>query len=122
MAGHIDLNLLDTVDVEQTQFGPDMKRWLSNAVDIINQQFQALDLMIETKGVDVGGAGAGPISVPVIGLTTNDYVNVRLISTSIANVTISDVSVGTNAFNITFSSYPGPSAIIVYQAISAQPQ
>lgn len=122
MAGQLDLNLLDSVDVEQTQFGPDMKRWLSNAVDIINEQFQALDLMIETKGVDVGGSMAGPISVPVIGLTANDYVNVRIISTSNPGITIVSATPGTNAFDITFSADPGASAIIVYQAISAQPQ
>ncbi len=122
MAGQLNLNLLDAVDVEQTQFGPDMKRWLSNAVDIINEQFQAFDFLIENKGVDVGGGGAGPISVPVIGLTANDYVNVRIISTSNSGITVLTVTPGLNAFDITFSADPGASAIIVYQAISAQPQ
>jgi hypothetical protein len=122
VAGQLELNLLDAVDVEQTQFGADMKRWLSNAVDIINEQFQALDLMIETKGVDIGGGGAGAISVPVIGLTANDYVNARIISTTNSGITIQSVVPGLNAFDITFSGDPGASAIIVYQAISAQPQ
>ncbi len=122
MAGQLELNLLDTVDVEQTQFGPDMKRWLTNAVDIINEQLMALDNMIQTQGVEIGGGGAGPISVPVIGLTVNDYVNARIISTSNPDITITTVTPGLNAFDITFSGDPGASAIIVYQAISAQPQ
>lgn len=122
MAGQLELNLLDTVDVEQTQFGPDMKRWLTNAVDIINEQFQAFDFLIENKGVNIGGGGAGPINVPVIGLIPDDYVNVRLISTSNSGITVSTVTVGTNSFDVTFSADPGASAIIVYQAISAQPQ
>ena len=122
MAGQLELSLLDTPDVEQTQFGPDMKRWLANAVDIINEQFQALDLMIQTAGFNAGGGGAGPINVPVIGLTSNDYVNARIISTSNPNITISTITPGLNSFDITFSGDPGASAIIVYQAISAQPQ
>lgn len=122
MAGQLDLNLLDSVDVEQTQFGPDMKRWLTNAVDIINNQFLAFDDLIENKGVNIGGGGVGPINVPVVGLTANDFVNVRIISTSNSGITVSTVTPGLNAFDITFSADPGASAIIVYQAISAQPQ
>jgi hypothetical protein len=122
VAGQLNLNLLDAIDVEQTQFGPDMKRWLTNMVDIANEQFLAFDNLIANLGVDVGGGGAGPISVPVIGLTANDFVNVRLISTSNAGVTVLTVTPGLNAFDITFSADPGGSAIIVYQAISAQPQ
>jgi len=122
VAGQLDLNLLDAPDVEQTQFGPDMKRWLANTVDIINAWLQAFADLIEAKGVDIGGGGAGPISVPVIGLTADGFVNARIISTTNSGVTISDVTPGLNAFSITFSADPGASAIIVYQAFSAPVQ
>lgn len=122
MAGQLDLNLLDTPDVEQTMFGPEMKRWLANSVDIINGWFQAFANLIQAAGVDVGGGGAGPISVPVVGLTADGYVNARLVSTSNSGVTIDDVTPGLNAFTITFSADPGASAIIVYQAFSAPVQ
>lgn len=119
MAGQLDLNLLDTPDVEQTQFGPDMKRWLANAVDIINRWFQAFADLIQAAGIDIGGGGAGPITVPVIGLTADGFVNARIISTSNPNITILTVTPGLNGFDITFSADPGASAIIVYQAFSA---
>ena len=119
MAGQLDLNLLDAPDVEQTEFGPDMKRWLANSVDIINAWLQAFADLIQAAGVDIGGGGAGPITVPVIGLTADGFVNARIISTSNAGITISTVTPGLNGFDITFSADPGASAIIVYQAFSA---
>jgi hypothetical protein len=122
VAGQLDLNLLDSPDVEQTHFGPDMKRWLTNAVDIINERFIALDNLIQVLGVEIGGGGVGPISVPVIGLTSDGFVNARIISTSNPDITILTVTPGANAFDITFSDDPGASAIIVYQAFSPQPQ
>lgn len=128
-----DLDVLDPPDVEQTQFGPDMKRWLSNIVDIINANFttienditalnNAMSFLIEAKGVDIGGSGAGPITVNVIGLTANGFVNVTLVSTTNPGITIVSVVPGLNSFAITFSSDPGASAIIVYQAYIAPPQ
>lgn len=122
MAGQLDLNLLDTPDVEQTEFGPDMKRWLANSVDIINGWLQAFANLIEVKGVNIGGSGAGPINVPVVGLTADGFVNARIISTTNSGITISDVTPGLNSFDITFSADPGASAIIVYEAFSAPNQ
>lgn len=120
----INLEVLDTPDVEQTEFGPDMKRWLANIVDIINANFSTLNQyannLITAAGVNVGGAGAGPITVNVIGLTASGFVNVNLISSS-NPVTILTVTPGLNSFDITFSADPGASAIIVYQAFISQP-
>lgn len=127
----ITLNVLDPADVEQTEFGPDMKRWLSNIVDIINSNFALINNtftnFITSLGVDIGGGGAGPITVPVVGLTPNPpitggFVNVSLISTTNPNITIASVVVELNQFKITFSADPGASAIIVYQAYIANPQ
>ncbi len=98
--------------------------WLSDIVDILNQDIDtienALANMITSAGVDVGGSGAGPISVTVTGLTANGYVIASLISSS-NPVTILSVVPTTNAFNITFSADPGASAIIKYTAYTAQP-
>lgn len=110
--------------LDQTNFGPEMDKWLANAVDIINQAFltlnQAFTNLIAVQGMDVGGSGAGPISVAVVGLTASGFVSVTLIS-STNPVTISSVIPGLNQFNITFSADPGASAIIVYQAYITQP-
>lgn len=123
-SGPISLEVLDAAILEQTQFGDDMQRWLSNIVDIINASFASIanyaSFLISSAGIDVGGAGAGPISVTVVGLIPSGFVNANLISSS-NPVTILSVTPGTNAFNITFSADPGASAIIVYQAFTAQP-
>lgn len=126
MAGPINLDVLDTPIVEQTNFSPDMQRWLSNVVDIINASFaslnQAFANVITAQGVNVGGGGAGPINVTVTGLTPSGYVNATLISTTNPNISIVSVVPGTNQFAITFSGNPGASAIIVYTAFTKQPQ
>lgn len=125
MAAPINLEVLDTPIVEQTKFDPDMNRWLSNVVDIVNAAFATLTQytsnIITSAGINVGGGGAGPINVTVTGLTPSGYVNAQLISSS-NPVTITSVVPGTNQFAITFSGNPGASAIIVYSAFTSQPQ
>lgn len=125
MTEPIRLDVLDPPDVEQTQFGPDMKRWLANIVDVINASFATLNnytsFLITAAGINVGGGGAGPLTVTVVGLTASGFVSANLIS-STNPVTISSVVPGNGSFNITFSGDPGASAIIVYQAFTAQPQ
>jgi hypothetical protein len=124
VAQQINLEVLDTPDVDQTQFGSDMKRWLSNIVDIINANFTTIanvfSSLITTQSINIGGSGAGPISVTVTGLTSSGFVTATLISSS-NPVTILSIAPTTNAFNITFSGDPGASAIIVYQAFTAAP-
>lgn len=121
----INLEVLDPPIIEQTQFGPDMDRWITNIVDIINSSFstlsQAFSNFITSEGINIGGMGVGPIMVNVTGLTSSGYVNANLIS-STNPVSISSVAPILNGFNITFSADPGASAIIVYQAFTAQPQ
>lgn len=122
--GPINLEVLDPPIIEQTNFGPDMDRWITNVVDIINASFMTLNnvfsnlLVVNTA--DIGGSGAGPIAVTVTGLTAGGYVNVNLLSSS-NPVSIMTVSVGTNQFMVTFSGDPGASAIIQYQAFTAAP-
>lgn len=120
------LDVLDPPDVAETNFGPNMQRWVSVIVDIINANFTSLsnaaEFFITSQGIDVGGGGAGPITVTVEGLTSDGFVNVNLISTTNPNITIVSVVPGLNSFAITFSADPGASAIIVYQAYTENPQ
>jgi len=122
VGAQINLEVLDTAILEQTNFGDDMKRWLSNLVDVINATNQILTNIIGTlitsAGINVGGSGAGPISVTVVGLTASGYVSVQLVSSS-NPVSILTVTPTTNAFDITFSADPGASAIIIYTAFTA---
>jgi hypothetical protein len=123
--GPINLDVLDPPDLEQTQFGPDAKRWLTNIVDIINASFitlnQAFANILSVGQVNVGGAGPGPLTVTVAGLMSGNFVSVRLIS-STNPVKIANVTPGAGSFTVTFSADPGASAIIVYQAFTVQPQ
>lgn len=121
----INFEPLDPPIIEQTQFGDDMNRWITNIVDIINANFttvsNALASLIAVGQIDVGGSGAGPITVTVAGLNSSNFVNVTLISSS-NSVSVALVTAITNGFNITFSADPGASAVIAYQAFTSQPQ
>ena len=122
MAAPINIDVIDTPDVEQTQFGADMKRWLANAVDVLNSNFTILRTALAITSADIGGSGAGPITVTVLGLNpTTGNVTVNLLSSS-NPVSITDVSIGTNQFTVTFSGDPGASAIIQYSAYTVIPQ
>lgn len=122
--GPINLDTLDPPELEQTQFGSDMKRWLSNIVDIINASFNTLNNytmdLIAVATIDIGGSGAGPLTVTVVGLTTSGYVFVNLLSSS-NPVSVVNVTPGNGSFTVTFSGDPGASAIIAYQAFATQP-
>ena len=117
----INFEPLDPPIIEQTQFGDDMNRWITNIVDIINANFttvsNALVSLIAVGQIDVGGSGAGPITVTVAGLNSSNFVNVTLISSS-NSVSVALVTAITNGFNITFSADPGASAVIAYQAFT----
>ena len=128
MAAPINVNLevLDTPIVEQTNFEPDMQRWLANIVDIINANFtttaNALANLIFIGQTDIGGGGAGPLSVTVAGLLSTNFVSATLVSSSNPNIVIIDVTPGSGSFTVTFNADPGASAIIAYQAYAIRPQ
>jgi hypothetical protein len=99
--------------------------WLSDIVDILNQDIDTLENafanLITSAAIDVGGGGAGPINVTVLGLTSAGYVTATLISSTNPNITILSVVPSLNSFAITFSADPGASAIIKYTAFTSQP-
>ena len=115
MAGLINIQPIDQPDVEQTQFGDDMKRWLANITDVLNSNFTALSQALAITSKDIGGSGAGPLTVTVPGLIPSGTVTVNLLSSS-NQVSVTSVVVGTNQFTVTFSADPGASAIIQYAA------
>lgn len=126
MGAPINLDILDTPILEQTKFGPDMQRWLPNIVDSINSNAttiqDALANLIFISQQDIGGSGAGPVVVTVTGLMASNFVSVNLVSTTNPGVTITNVTVSVGSFSVTFSSDPGASAIIAWQAFVSQPQ
>lgn len=94
-----------------------MNRWISNLTDVLNNIIlnQTAD-----RSLDIGGLGAGPIDVPVLGLTANSIVTASIVS-STNTVSIAKVTPGIDKFSITFTADPGASVIISYNAfINAQ--
>jgi hypothetical protein len=115
---------LDAPDIEETNFGENMKRWLANIVDICNSNFDLLNSYINnfitSQGVMIGGTGVS-YNIPVIGLTSTGFVSATIIS-EINPAMIVTITPGLNSFNITFDIDPGAGSIIVYQAFISEPQ
>lgn len=67
---------------------------------------------------NIGGAGAGPITVPVAGVTAASVVTAS-IATSTNTVSVSKVTPGSGGFDILFSADPGATCTISYIAFIA---
>lgn len=117
----INLETIDTPILRETNFGNNAQQWLTTLVDKLNYNFKILNLTFAMAQVDIGGGGAGPITVAVTGLLATNFVKATLISSS-NPVNIVNIVPGAGSFDITFSADPGASAIIVYQAFASQPQ
>ena len=130
----INTNVVDSPILEQTQFGDDMKNWLTNFVDIFNSEINSLEKVVQTINnlfnymIAVGTVNAAVnltpfmFTVPVLGLTPSSFLIVNLLSISNPGVTIVSVVKGINQFVITFSNATGASAIISYVAFRKNPQ
>lgn len=69
---------------------------------------------------NIGGAGAGPITVSVTGLTSSSVV-VATIASSSNTAAVAKAVAGTNSFNVTFTADPGATCTLNYVAyIAAQ--
>lgn len=67
---------------------------------------------------NIGGAGAGPISVSVTGMTASSVV-VATIATSSNTVSVAKAVAGSGSFDITFSGDPGATCTVNYVAFIA---
>lgn len=127
----VNTNVLDSPILEQTEFGPDMKNWLSNSVDILNSEIStveevvtilnnAFNNLMATGTIDAGGTGTSH-TVPLLGLTPSGFVIAKLLSSTVAT-TITSVIAQVNQFQVNFSVDPTVSAIISYSVFSSDPQ
>lgn len=123
MGGRINL---PNVDTSQNNDGLNalFVQWLSTTVDVLNQCIDtidnALNNLFAVGTATVGGSGAGPYTVTVIGLASGNYVQAAILS-STNSVTINSIVAGSGSFTITFSGDPGAGSLIKYSAYSAQP-
>lgn len=74
--------------------------------------------IIAATTADIGGAGAGPISVAVAGLTTASVV-VAVVESSSNPVSVIACTATNTGFDITFSADPGASCLVNYIAFIA---
>lgn len=78
---------------------------------------EAANIKAATTG-NIGGAGAGPIVVPVTGLTAASIV-VASIATSSNAVAVAKAVAGSDNFSVTFSADPGATCTLNYVAFIA---
>lgn len=119
--GLINVQTIDVPDVDQTQFGPDMKRWLANLVDTLNNNFDTISQALAITSADVSNTPSPISTVSVPGMLSSGTVTVNLLS-STNPVKVATVVPGTNQFTVTFSADPGAHAIIQYSAYVGIPQ
>lgn len=103
---------IDTPQVQGNSLPPELNRWFSNIVDQINTMFGNV---IAEITLDIGGGGAGPISVPVTGLTAASVITASIQSSSNA-VAIEKVTATSTGFDILFDGDPGASCFVNYIA------
>lgn len=101
---------IDTPPVQGYEDNADLNRWFTNITDQINYMFGNV---IADRSADIGGGGAGPISVAVDGVTANSIVG-AWINTSTNAVEIQKVTATSTGFDILFSGDPGASCVLNY--------
>lgn len=110
---------VDTPPISYEQFTATFEQWLTNLVDILNISLTQIEAFIQNiitaQTANIGGGGAGPIDVAVVGLTADSIVTANIVSSSNA-VSILTILPGIDKFSVTFSANPGASAILSYTA------
>lgn len=69
--------------------------------------------IIAAQSADIGGAGAGPITVTQADVTTSSVIIANILSSSNA-VAVAKVAPGTGNFDITFTGDPGAACVMSY--------
>lgn len=105
--------------IQSQNFTFEFEQWLSVTVDTLNEALSKIqdrlnNLKINTTG-NIGGAGAGPISVVASGLAVGSPVTASIVSSSNPVSIIAIIATATG-FDVTFSADPGASIILNYIA------
>ncbi len=103
---------MDTPQIHGNQLPPDLNRWFTTLIDQLNTNFGNI---IADLTIDIGNAGAGPISVAVPGLTADSIVTAT-IQSSTNSVSVNKVIATSTGFDILFSGDPGLNCIVNYIA------
>lgn len=101
---------IDTPQIQDNELPTELNKWFTNIVDQINFMFGNI---IATRSADIGGGGAGPISIAVPGMNAESIV-IPSIESSTNPVTIVSATPTATGFDILFSGDPGANAFINY--------
>lgn len=102
----------DTPQIQDNELPFELNRWFTHITDQLNE---LVNKLVFDRTANIGGAGAGPISVLVPGFTPETIVT-GVINTSSNTVTIAKMTATTTGFDILFSGDPGAVCLVNYQA------
>ena len=103
---------IDTPQIQDNELPTELNKWFTNIVDQINFMFGNI---IATTTPNIGGHGAGPLSVVVPGMTADSLlIPSPWIKSTTNPVTIVSATQTATGFDILFSGDPGPEAFINY--------
>lgn len=102
----------DTPQIQNNELPADLNQWFTHISDQLNT---TVGMIVADRTPNIGGGGAGPISVVVPGFTP-DTVVVATVQSSSNPVSIVKANATTTGFDITFSGNPGASAFVNYIA------
>lgn len=101
---------IDTPQIQDNELPTEINKWMANIVDQLNYN---LNNIIANSTANIGGAGAGPLTINVRGLTV-DSVVLATIKSSTNPVSVQKVTAGTNSFDVLLSGDPGASCVLNY--------
>lgn len=111
------LERLSSAPTESEKFSPEFKSWLASVVDELNATIEQIQDDLNNAKInttaDIGGVGAGPISVTVEGLTATSPI-VATIASSTNTVAVAKCIGTATGFDITFTADPGAACVVNY--------
>ena len=115
----IFLTKADPAPLSSEKFSEEFNSWLSVLVDTLNETLTSIQNFLNNMKIsstsNIGGSGAGPISVSVTGLVVGSPIVATIASSSNPVWVISCIATSTG-FDVTFSGDPGASCILNYVA------
>lgn len=107
---------IDTPQIQGNELDRDLNHWFTTTTDTLNTNFGNIiadrtpDIVIQSPS---WGTGAGPYSVPVIGLLPESIVTANIQSSSNA-VAVAKVTATALGFDILFTGDPGAHCFVNY--------
>lgn len=111
------LEKMTPAPLEADRFSDEFTSWLALLVDTLNETIGKIQSSLTNIKInataDIGGGGAGPISVAVSGLTAASPI-VATIASSTNTVAVAKCIGTATGFDITFTGDPGAACVVNY--------